>query len=276
MFAEIIIPLALPKNYTWHIPDEMLESIAIGCRVEVNLGKNKKYAGIVKRIHSEEPLSFEAKDILNILDPEPVIHRYQLQLWEWMADYYMCTEGEVMAAALPSHFKLSSETILIFNEEFGDDFSELDNDEYLLAEALHMKHELRLTEVQQILDVSHVYPIVNRLIGKKICFVWESLKQTFHPKRESFVLLHHDYDNEDRLSELLNNWGRAPKQMELLLAYLHLMKTQGEVTKTELLKKSGASDAQLKALLDKSVLRIEKRSIDRLVYAPKDIFVDFE
>ncbi|HVF95799.1 MAG TPA: primosomal protein N', partial [Flavisolibacter sp.] len=275
MFAEVIIPLALPKNYTWHIPDEMLETISIGCRVEVNLGKNKKYAGIVKRIHNDEPTSFEAKDILNVLDPEPVIHRYQLQLWEWMASYYMCSEGEVMAAALPAHFKLSSETILVFNEEFGDDFSALENDEYLVAEALQMKHELRLTEVQQILDVQHVYPIVNRLIGKKVCFVWESLKQTFNAKKESFVLLANEYHDEEKLSALLNNWGRAPKQMELLLSYLHLMKTQGEVTKTDLLKKAAATDAQVKGLVEKGVLRIEKRSIERVRYAPKDVQIDF-
>src|SRR5690242_12266383 len=139
-----------------------------------------------------------------------------------------------------------------------------------------MKHELRLTEVQKILDVTHVYPIVNRLIGKKVCFVWESLKQTFNPKKESFVLLNHEYDNEDRLSDLLNNWGRAPKQMELLLSYLHLMKTQGQVTKTDLLKKSGATDAQLKGLIDKDILRIEKRAVDRIMYAAKDVMVDFE
>src|SRR5215204_4393329 len=276
MFAEVIIPLALPKNYTWHIPDHMIDMVSIGCRVEVNLGKNKKYAGIVKRIHNDAPTSFEAKDIINVLDPQPVIQKYQLHFWEWMADYYMCTEGEVMAAALPAHFKLSSETILVFNEEYGDEFSNLDNEEYLVAEALLMKHELRLTEVQQILEVTHVYPIVNRLIGKKLCFVWESLKQTYNAKKESFVLLNQDYDNEEKLSELLNNWGRAAKQMELLLSYLHLMKTQGEVTKTELLKKSGASDAQLKGLVDKEVVRIEKRSVDRLHYAPKDVFVDFE
>lgn len=276
MFAEVIIPLALPKNYTWHIPDHMLDMITIGCRVEVNLGKNKKYAGIVKNIHNDKPTLFEAKDIINILDPEPVIHEYQLQFWEWLGEYYMCTQGEVMAAALPAHFKLSSETILVFNEEYGDDFLNLDNEEYLVAEALLIKHELVLTEVQKILDVTHVYPIVNRLIAKKVCYVWESLKQTFNAKKESFVLLNHEYDNEEKLSELLNNWGRSPKQMELLLSYLHLMKTQGEVTKTELLKKSGASDSQLKGLVDKEIIRIEKRSVDRLVYAPKDVNVDFE
>src|SRR5215218_157656 len=276
MFAEVIIPLALPKNYTWEIPDSFIDGIQVGCRVEVNLGKNKKYAGVVKRIHSERPQGFDTKEIINVLDPEPVIQRYQLQFWEWLAEYYMCTEGEVMAAALPAHFKLSSETILVFNEQYGDEFSNLDNEEYLVAEALLMKHELRLTEVQQILEVTHVYPIVNRLIGKKVCFVWESLKQTFNAKKESFVLLNHEYDNEDRLSELLNNWGRAPKQMELLLAYLHLMKTQGEVTKAELLKKSGATEAHLKGLVEKGVLHKDKRAVDRVHFLGKDVAIDFD
>jgi primosomal protein N' (replication factor Y) len=213
---------------------------------------------------------------MNVLDAEPIIQPFQLQLWKWMAEYYMCTEGEVMAAALPAHFKLSSETVIIFNEEFGDDFSGLDNDEYLVAEALLMKHELRLTEVQQILDSPYVYPVVNRLMGKKVCFVWESLKQTYKSKKETFVLLNPEYGNEEKLSELLNNWSRAPKQMELLLSYLHLMKTEGEVTKSGLLKKSNASDAQLKGLLDKGILRAEKRTVDRINYLPKDINIDFE
>src|SRR5258708_39948416 len=244
-YSEIIIPLALPKNYTWQIPGEMLDIIRPGCRVEVNLGKNKKYAGIVKRVHNEKPEFFEPKEILNVLDTEPVVYEEQLRLWEWMASYYMCSEGEVMAAALPSHFKLSSETILIFNEEYGEDFSALDHDEYLVGEALLIKKELKLSEVQQILDSSHVYPVINRLISKKVCFVWEALKQTYSPKKETYVLLSPEYDNEDKLSALLNEdkkLQRAEKQMELLLSYLHLMKTEGEVTRQNLLKKSGASD----------------------------------
>ncbi|GAA4327866.1 replication restart helicase PriA [Flaviaesturariibacter amylovorans] len=275
MFAEIVIPLALPKNYTWEIPAHLQEGLRIGCRVEVNLGKHKKYSGIVKAIHPDKPKGFETKEILNVLDHEPVIHAWQLRFWEWLADYYMATEGEVMAAALPAHFKLSSETILVFNEEFGDDFSTLDSEEYLVAEALLMKQELRLTEVQGILDSTHVYPIVNRLMGKKVCFVWESLKEKFAPRKETFVLLEPEYSNEDRLSELLNNWSRAPKQMELLLGYLHLLKTEGEVIKASLLKKANATDAQLKGLVEKGILRTEKRSVDRIQYLPKDIHIDF-
>jgi primosomal protein N' (replication factor Y) len=93
-----------------------------------------------------------------VLDEQPLVYAHQLKLWEWMASYYMCSEGEVMQAALPSHLKLSSESILTYNEEFGEDFSDLNNEEYLVAEALLLKKELKLSEVQQILDASHVYP----------------------------------------------------------------------------------------------------------------------
>lgn len=279
MYAEIIIPLHLPKNYTWSVPEHLKEQVHPGCRVEVNFGKNKKYAGIVKRLHEEKPALFEPKEILNVLDAEPVIYPEQMKLWEWMAAYYMCSEGEVMAAALPAHFKLSSETVLLWNDEYGEDFSALDHDEYLVAEALLLKKELKLTEVQQLLDSSHVYPVINRLIQKKVCFVWEALKQTYNPKKETYVLLNPQLNNEEELSRLLNDdqkLKRAGKQMELLLSYLHLMKTEGEVTKSSLLKKSGASEAQLKGLVDKKILWLEKRVVDRLLYLPKDIKIDFD
>ena len=189
MYAEIIIPLALPKNYTWSVPAGLIDAVRPGSRVEVNLGKNKKYAGIVKRLHNEKPEFFEAKEILNVLDAEPIIHDTQLKLWEWIASYYMCSEGEVMAASLPAHFKLSSETIVVLNDEYGDDFSTLDHDEYLVAEALLLKKELKITEVQEILDSPHVYPVISRLIQKKVCFVWEALKETYAPKKETYVQL---------------------------------------------------------------------------------------
>ncbi len=276
MFAEIIIPAALPKNYTWSVPAHLLELIKVGCRVEVNLGKSKKYAGVVKRLHEEKPEFFETKDVLNVLDAEPVVFEEQLKLWDWIASYYMCSEGEVMAAALPAHFKLSSETILVYNEEYGDDFSSLNHDEYIVGEALLIKKELTLSEVQGLLDSHNVYPVINRMIQKKVCYVWEALKQTYVPKKETYILLNPEYDNEDKLSDLLNNWTRAPKQMELLLSYLHLLKTEGEVIKSSLLKKSGASEAQLKGLVEKNILRTEKRNVDRIQYLPKNVTIDFE
>jgi primosomal protein N' (replication factor Y) len=277
VYAEVIIPLALPKNYTWAIPDHLKGNVAKGSRVEVQL-KNKKYSGIVKTVHSDKPTAFEPRDILNVLDEQPLIYAQQLKLWEWIADYYMCSEGEVMQAALPSHLKLSSESILTYNEESGEDFSDLNDEEYLVAEALLLKKELKLSEVQQILDASHVYPIIKSLIEKKVCMVWEALKDTYKQKMETYVHLQTDYHNEENLAKLLNEWSKnkAPKQLELLLSYLHLIKTEGEVTQTNLLKKANATAAQLKGLADKNIVKLEKRSVDRLPTLAKDIKIEFE
>src|SRR4030095_12720748 len=106
-----------------------------------------------------------------------------------------------------------------------------------------------------------------------------ALKQADAPKKETYVHLNQEYDNEEKLAQLLNEdkkLQRAEKQLELLLSYLHLSKTEGEVTKAGLLKKSNASDAQLKGLVDKNILWLEKRQVDRLQYLPRNISIDFE
>jgi primosomal protein N' (replication factor Y) len=273
-YAEIIIPLALPQNYTWSIPQEFLQAVKPGVRVEVQL-KNKRYSGIIKSLITEKPAAFEPRPLLNVLDEEPILFEQQLELWQWIADYYMCSEGEVMQAAMPANLKLSSETVLVWNEEHNEDFSNLNDREYIVAEALSIKKELKLSEVQQLLDASHVYPVIKRLIEKNVCHVWEELKEKYKEKNEIYILLHPQYHNEEKLSELLNTSSRAPKQMELLLSYLHLIKTEGEVTQQGLLKKSNASPAQLKGLFDKNILLAEKRSINRIQSLPKNIYIDF-
>ena len=274
-WAEIILPLALPTIYTYAVPVHLIQLAQPGCRAEVVFGKNKKYAGIIKTIIQTKP-AYKTKPILNVLDDSPMLYPQQLQLWKWMSDYYMCSEGEVMAAALPANFKLSSETVLIYNEEIGDDFSNLSGEEFLVAEALLMKKQLQLTEVQQILDATHVYPVIKKLIDKKICFAWEELTERYKIKLEKYVLLNPRFDNDESLSKILNDWKGAPKQMELLLAYLHLQKTAGDVIQTALLTKAGATAAQLKGLCDKQILLVEKRSIDRIKSLPKNIQLDFE
>ncbi len=277
MYATIIIPLALPTTYTWAIPAHLQASITIGARVEVEL-KKKKYAGIVQSLFNQKPNGFEPKDIINILDTTPLVHETQLKLWNWIAKYYMCSEGEVMQAAVPANLKLSSESILIWNDETNydlNDGSAFSDEEYLVAQALEVKKELRLSEVQQILDVQHVYPIIKQLIEKKVCFVWEELKEKYKSKTESFVLLQPPYHHEEALAELLNNFGKAPKQMELLLAYLHLEKTEGIVTQPNLLKKAGASAAQLKGLIDKGILIVERKAVDRIKMFPNSAETTF-
>ena len=276
MFAEVIIPLSLPKNYTWSVPFEMQASIKPGIRVEVILGKHKKYAGIVKRIFSLAPIGFSPKPLLNILDEEPLVNPEQLALWDWIAKYYLCSEGEVMQAAVPANLKLSSESILIWNEELDESYNDLNDEEFIVAEALELKKELRLSEVQQLLDSSHVYPIIKKLIDRKICYVWEELVEKYQEKKQTYILLHPDYSSDEKLAELLNNWGKAPKQMELLLSYLHLIKTEGEVIQPSLLKKSNASAAQLKGLIDKGILVAQKRAVSRIALYSQDIDINIQ
>lgn len=251
------------------------EKVQPGIRVEVMLGKSKKYAGIIKKIHHNKPEAFEPRDIINILDNEPIIHQEQLVFWEWMANYYMCTEGEIMQAAIPANLKLSSESILVWNEERNLNFSDLTDNEYIVAEALELKKELRLSEVQELLDVTHVYPIIKKLIEKEVCYVWEELKEKYKEKKQTYISLHPNYKDEEKLAELLNSWTKAPKQMELLLAFLHLQRTEGEVFQNELLKKSNATAAQLKGLIDKGILLSERRSTDRINYGDRSVVINF-
>ena len=231
LYTQVIIPLALPLNYTWSIPKHWADKAQIGQRVEVQL-RNKKYAGIIKNFSTIKPEKFEPKEILNILDEEPLVHQKQLQLWEWIAQYYMCCEGDVMQAAVPANLKLNSETIVIWNDETEVDLNDgslFTDSEYIVAQALEIKKELKMSELQQLLDSSNVYPVIKKLIEKKVCYVWEELREKFKVKTETYILLNPRYNNEDALSDLLNNFGKAPKQMELLLSYLHLIKTEGEV-----------------------------------------------
>jgi primosomal protein N' (replication factor Y) len=274
MFAEVIIPLALPKNYTWSVPIDMQQKIQPGIRVEVILGKHKKYAGIVKRVFSEHPTGFSPKPLLNILDVEPLVNPQQLALWDWIAKYYLCSEGEVMQAAVPANLKLSSESILIWNEELDESYSDLNDEEFIVAEALELKKELRLSEVQQLLDSSHVYPIIKKLIDRRICYVWEELVEKYQEKKQTYILLHPNYATEDKLAELLNNWGKAPKQMELLLSYLYLTKSEGEVIQSVLLKKANATAAQLKGLIEKGILIVQKRSVSRIAFYDQELNSD--
>lgn len=273
-WVEVILPLAVPKNYTYSVPGHLRDEAQPGCRVEVVFGKNKRYSGIVKDFCAQP--GFETKDIVSIIDKDPVIYSQQLQLWQWMSEYYMCSEGEVMIAALPAHLKLSSESIIVFNEDYGEDFSSLSDDEFILAEALLIKKELRLSEVKKVAGVANVYPLLRRLVEKEVCYIFESLENTYKPKKENFVTLNPQYDSDDEMNKLMDSLGRAPKQLELLLAYLHYARTEGEVKQSDLLKKVGATSAQLKGLVDKNILIIDNRTVDRLPALPKINHLDFE
>ena len=146
LFADVILPLAVERNYTFGVPVHMQDKIKTGCRVEVQFGKRKVYSGIVKKLHSIKPAVYEVKPIRTLLDEEPIATEQQLKLWEWMASSYACTEGEVMNAALPSHLKLVSETYVVLNPDIDINALDVTDDEYLVLQALEIRQQQKKEE----------------------------------------------------------------------------------------------------------------------------------
>jgi primosomal protein N' (replication factor Y) len=274
LLAEVIIPVALPQNYTWSVPASMRDQVQIGIRVEVNLGARRRYAGIIKRLHTDKP-DFKPKPIIQVLDDHPIVTETQLIFWTWIAQYYLCTEGEVMSAALPTNFKLSSETWLRLLPTYGEDFTALEDAEYLLAEALSIKKQLRISEAQLILQNKQVYSIIHRLVELGIAELVESLQEKYASRLDTFISLHPTYQDETTLADLLNGGLRAPKQLELLLAYLDLKKDNDFITRATLLKRASSTAAPLQALIEKEILIAEKRSVGRITRPEAFVKLDF-
>lgn len=266
MYADIILPLALPKRtYTYKVPEELENQLQPGLRVEVPFGNSKLYSGLVERVHNTPP-DYRVKSVNAVLDEIAVVTPELLKLWDWMADYYCCTLGEVMSAALPGHLKLSSETNLVFNPAFGDDFSSLSPDEYLIAEALLLQNEITVDTARKILNKKTVFPTIHRLLGEGVLSLREDLKEKFKPRSVYAVRLTEPYasDNEALRPVFQTLEKASERQLELLLALLGLAKKQPIVRRSELLKKAGASEASLKSLAKKGILEIYKREISRI------------
>ncbi len=263
LFVRVLLPLPLNKLFSYHVPEAYRPVVAVGKRVDVVFGRNKQYAGIIFSIDTTKP-PYETKPILQVLDETPIVPSDMLSFWSWMAEYYMCSMGEIMAAALPSLFRLSSETILLPADLDDPQPENLTDDEYLIFEAIQIRKRLRMGEVHKLLDGRKVYSVVQGLLQKQGCILEEAFVHQYHVKKERFVELHEQWQSDEALAGLLNTWKGAPKQLELLLALLHFQKTAGRVSQPAFLKKAGASLAQLKALEEKQIVTIRHESVNRI------------
>jgi len=146
-FIDVILPIPLDKEFTYCINEDEARFLKPGMRVAVQFGKSKVYAALVFKVHQNPPMTYEAKEIEHILDEDPIVTKNQLDLWSWISNYYLCTKGEVMRAALPSAFLLESETIILKNENVSIEESLLKDDEFLVYEALQYQSLLHIQEV---------------------------------------------------------------------------------------------------------------------------------
>jgi primosomal protein N' (replication factor Y) len=264
-YIKVILPLAMPNLLTYAVPKSLEDEIVIGKRVEVQLGKRKMYTAIVHSIDENPSKDYPIKSIVDIIDLEPIVQEQHLVFWTWMADYYMCTLGEVMDAALPSAFKLNSETSYCKHPSNEIDPQDLNDDEFLIYEALSFQDQLSFIDIQQITQRKTIGKLLKSLIEKGVIFPKESLVERYLPKTQTIVELESLYKNDSKaLKSIFDEWKGAPKQMELLLSFFDLSKGKMEVLKSDLLKRTNASPSSLDSLVKKGVFKTIIKQVDRI------------
>ena len=277
LFVEVILPLAIAKNYTYRVPYQLNDMVAVGKRVVVQFGKSKLYTAIISSISGQAPEKYEAKYLMDVLDDRPVVTPHQLQFWSWIAEYYMCNLGEVMNAALPSALKLASETKIELNKDFEVDKDTLHDKEFLIVEALNIQPELTVGDIVKLLGQKTVMPILKSMFEKNIIHISEEVSERYKPRTRTFITLNPVYHNQDNLRELFPILEkRAPKQADALLSYIKLSRQQKSVSKNELIEDSGAGAASIKSLIEKEILIAEEKSVSRFYFEEDEINDHFQ
>ena len=273
-YVDVILPLPLPKYFTYSLPDECAEEVEIGCRVIVPFGRKKFYTAIVRNVHYCAPTEYEVKDISALLDASPILLPVQFKFWEWIADYYLCTQGDVYKAALPSGLKLESETIVEYNPDFEAD-APLPEREQRILDLLAVDAQQCVTKLEKESGIKNILTVIKSLLDKEAIFVKEELRRTYKPKTEARVRLAGSAD-EKRLHILFDILSRAPKQLALLMKYVECSGILGnevpkEVSKKELLQRANVSPSILNGLVEKKIFEIYHHEIGRLNQQVKEV-----
>jgi len=252
-FIEVILPLSLPKTFTYSVSEAEFNYIKSGMRVAVPFGKSKIYTGLVLNCHQNPPSLYQAKEIHQILDENPVVNEFQLKHWQWIASYYMCAIGDVFRGAMPSAFILESETIISQKKDVTIEQTNLSDDEFLILEALQYQSSLKVQDVMAILNKKNIFPVVQKLLNKNVLSLQEELLEEYKPKLIRYIRLHHEYSSEVSLMTLLDSLKGA-KQKELLMHYFQWnAKEKKPISVKKLTEISLVSSTIVKALIDKNI-----------------------
>ncbi len=267
-FAEVLLPLSIPGTYTYLVPPAI--TVAVGSRVLVPFGRKKIYTGIVESLHHQQPTGYEVKQLLAALDGAPIVRHPQLKFWQWMADYYLCSMGEVYKAAVPSGLKVESETFISPNADFEEDPDHrLSDRERVVLDLTAQRGRVQIADIAQATGFKTVEGTVHRLLDRGAIHVSERVIDNYRPKTETCVRLTLERGDDDGLHRLFDSVSRARKQEQLLLAYLdlaHWLNPGGEpreVTKDDLLRRADVSAAVLSAAVQRGFLQTYKREINR-------------
>lgn len=267
-YVDVILPLALSNTYTYILPDEYKVTACVGMRVIVPFGNRKLYTALIYRFHTEAPDNFEPKEVMTLLDDSPIIGNHQIDFWNWISTYYNCKLGEVFKAALPSGFKLESESVVSLADDF-EASQPLKKNEQQLLDILSSSGDMSIADLNKAMEQKNVLPIVKRLMDIGALALNEEVKTKYKPKTETFVRMSSYYYEEEHMHKAFDSLSKAKKQLDLLMNYLQysqfLTKDNVlEVSKKDLLERSGSSSTILSALVEKGYLEIYTKEIGRL------------
>lgn len=271
-YAQIILPVPLFSFFTYSVPEEMEGGIFVGSRVLVQFGKKKFYTGIIAGFSNEAPGNYEIKPIMALLDESPILRYPQLNLWEWISNYYLCSQGDVFKAALPTGLKPESETWISLNPDF--DFSEaigISEKETQIITLLDNEKKLKLSDLEEKLKINRNSTLISKMLDKGILEIAETIAAKYRAKTILCIKLSINLDDPDSLHSIFDAVGRAPQQEKALIAYIDILKdkesqephTSIYISREELMARSGVSLAVINAMRDKGIFEIYKLSINR-------------
>lgn len=271
-FIDVILPIPIQNLFTYSVNKDEAFFLKPGMRVTVPFGKSKIYTAIVFKVHSQEPSTYKTKEIEQILDEKPIVTETQIRHWQWIADYYMCSLGEVLRAGVSKAFLLESETIITLSNSIEIEDSQLNDEELLIVEALQFQKELRIQDVQDIVNKKAVFTLLHRLVDKRIIVSKEEVVEQYKPKMVKFVRLHQNYAGPEGLQRLLQKLTSAKKQKEVVMHYFTLSsKSKKPIQLKEFQELCKVSDSVFKALESKEVLEIYEIKKDRVDFNGEEI-----
>lgn len=268
LFVDVILPVPIHQEFTYRVPFELNEQLQVGIRVVVPFGKAKLQTGVVTRIHENVP-NYQTRYVEHILDDAPIVTNTQLNFWNWLSSYYMSAIGDVMNVALPSNFKLASESVIVLHPDFEPERTTLSEREHQIVEALEANDSIDLKTVSEILNIKTIQPIIKTMMERKIVLSLEELNQKFSPKTKLFIELEDEYRSEDILQDTLTRLEHnkaTKKQFEALLAVLREGDFQegkfNPVEKNKLLELD-LSLSTLNSLQKKGIIKMIRYQVDR-------------
>lgn len=271
-YVDVILPLPLAGSFTYRLRDVYMPMVRVGSRVVVQFGVKRFYTAIVVRIHNECPQGdYEIKEIVEVLDASPIVQPMQLKLWRWIADYYMCSIGDVYKAGVPSGLKVESETVVALNEDYVAE-TPLGGKEQQVLDALLLDPKQRVRQLFKNCGMKQDMQVIRSLLDKNALYIDEAMRQNYKPKYEVCVRLCEAYHSQEALNEVLRSLNRAVKQQQLLLKLIELSGCVGvydahtkQLSRNVLLKESGMTSAVLNALIAKGIVEVYKVEVGRLV-----------